>query len=144
MRKDYSYRQEEQKKYQKDKYHSMSPERKLIKKQQAKVCAVKLRAEVLDLLGGECKWCHTKENLEVDHLKSNGMMDLAPNGKRVSGYHTCLRVRKHLHPQEEYQLLCETCNIKKHQHAPYVLTKELIKLGYTARQIDDLIKMEEN
>ena len=78
----------------------------------------KIRKHFIKLLGGECAFCHTKENLQFDHI--------TPYLKDVS---TISRSKREWHWFDEYekkniQLLCSKCNNMKNDSYSIWFCKE--------------------
>jgi hypothetical protein len=71
----------------------------------------KLRIEIFDHYGWECKCCGEtiKEFLSLDHIDNDGYLDKNPNGDRKSGKELYLLVKKQGFPTK-YQTLCMNCN----------------------------------
>lgn len=72
----------------------------------------KIRQHFIKLLGGECAFCHSKENIEFDHI-----IPCLTNMSKMS------RSKREWHWFTEYekgnlQLLCSECNNKKNSSYP--------------------------
>jgi len=76
-----------------------------------------IREHFIKLLGGECVFCHTKDNLEFDHI-TPCLTDMS----KMS------RSKREWHWFEEYnkgnlQLLCSSCNNIKNDSYPIYHTR---------------------
>lgn len=67
---------------------------------------IKRRTEVLEMMGGECVDCSSKDNLEIDHI------DPHTKSFSVSEFitHSWAKIKPEL---EKCQLLCQACHRKK-------------------------------
>lgn len=75
--------------------------------------ARKLRQDVLDAYGNECKCCGEKhqEFLGIDHVNNDG----EGHRKELKGYGRAIYqwLKKNGYPQKGFQLLCHNCNMAK-------------------------------
>jgi hypothetical protein len=71
----------------------------------------KLRQEILDKYGRECKCCgeSIEAFLALDHINDDGYLDKNPNGDKKSGKELYLLVKSQGFP-DKYQILCHNCN----------------------------------
>lgn len=71
----------------------------------------KLRTEIFNFYGWECKCCKEtiKEFLSLDHINNDGYLDKNPNGDKKSGKELYLLAKKQGFPNK-YQTLCMNCN----------------------------------
>jgi len=79
---------------------------------------IKIRQHFIKLLGRECNFCHTKDNLEFDHI-----IPCKTDMSKMS------RSKREWHWFDEYakgnlQLLCAECNNKKNDSMPLYFSKE--------------------
>lgn len=77
----------------------------------------KIRRHFIKLLGGECQHCHTKENLQFDHI-----VPCLTNMSKMS------RSKREWHWFDEYerrnmQLLCSRCNNIKNDSYPIFFSR---------------------
>lgn len=71
----------------------------------------KLRAEIFNHYGWECKCCKEtmREFLSLDHIHNDGYKDKNPNGDKKSGKELYLLVKRNGFP-DTFQTLCMNCN----------------------------------
>lgn len=69
----------------------------------------KLRAEVVNKLGGKCKHCGIDniDVLDIDHVNDDGNIH-RKNG--ISGRSLCQLIKREGFPKHKYQVLCRNCN----------------------------------
>ena len=71
----------------------------------------KLRREIFDHYGWECRCCgeKIKEFLSLDHINNDGYKDRNPGGSKKSGKELYLLVKREGFP-DRFQTLCMNCN----------------------------------
>jgi hypothetical protein len=69
---------------------------------------IKRKQKLIDIMGGECISCHSKENLEFDHTDKN------TKEFDITGRYDAALARL-LPDLEKCQLLCHSCHIAKSQ-----------------------------
>lgn len=81
------------------------------KNEQTRMVWRKLRIEIFDYYGWECKCCGEtmRQFLSLDHINNDGYLDKNPNGDKKSGKELYLLVKKQGFPSK-YQTLCMNCN----------------------------------
>jgi len=72
----------------------------------------KIRQHFIKLLGGECCYCHTKENLEFDHIFPC-RTDISKMSRSIREWHWFDEYEK-----GNLQLLCSDCNNTKNDSMP--------------------------
>lgn len=88
------------------------------KKERQYRSAAKLRAELIEQLGGKCVQCGATERLEFDHLE--------PRTWLAENHNLWTRMAKYRREAAEgkIQLLCKSCNCRKGSPGAPLLTPE--------------------
>lgn len=93
----------------------------------------RVRAELIELLGGICFVCGTTKRLEIDHKQGGGTKDRIEKGNNHEMYRYYLK-----HPieaKQKLQLLCKPHNLEKefrnHESNPLTTTTTILTGGQT-------------
>lgn len=95
------------------KEYKQSEKGRLIVLKSVKKYRERIRYEVIKKLGGKCNHCGYKEYpeiLQIDHVNGGGTKEL----RKIGTQGVRLKIYKDKNFEDEYQLLCPTCNwVKK-------------------------------